>query len=549
MNNYRQLYIIRILIILIAGLLFIPFLGDVHLFDWDEINFAESAREMLITGDYMTVQINYEPFWEKPPLFIWMQALSMHIFGINEFAARFPNAICGIVTLLVLFNTGYRLFNTQFGLIWVITFLCSLLPFFYFKSGIIDPWFNLFIFLGIVNFHKALNNKITISLILSAFFLGLAVLTKGPAGFLIFAITVVIYWMLNRFRLPFTIFQVLLFLFVFIIIGGFWFILQIITGNAGLIIDFINYQIRLIQTQDAGHGGFLFYHFVVLFFGVFPASVFTIHGFFRSANDTVDHKQFKKWMIILFWTVLILFTIVRTKIIHYSSLCYFPMTFLAAYSIHKILSGEFRYKVWHTVLFSVQAFVLTIIGVAIPLLDHYKHLLIDKGYITHSFTIGNLQASADWKGYEILWGVLFAAGFILAVILIHKKRRIAGFAILFSSSLFYITFAVLIITPRLEKYIQNAAIEFFKDKTDRDVYVMSMYKSYAQFFYTRKKPDTDPYHFSINKLTKGEIDKPAYFIGRLDKKQDILNNYSKLKVYNEKYGYVFFVRYPGDQPN
>jgi len=96
----------NIYIAIIASLLFIPFLGNVHLFDWDEINFAECAREMLVTGDYFSVKINYLPFWEKPPVFIWMQALSMKMFGVNEFAARFPNAIAGIATLLVLFNIG-----------------------------------------------------------------------------------------------------------------------------------------------------------------------------------------------------------------------------------------------------------------------------------------------------------------------------------------------------------------------------------------------------------------------------------------------------------
>jgi len=92
------------LIIAVVSLaFFVPFLGTVHLFDWDEINFAESAREMLVTGNYTRVQINFEPFWEKPPLFIWLQALSMHLFGVNEFAARLPNALCGTITLLVLF--------------------------------------------------------------------------------------------------------------------------------------------------------------------------------------------------------------------------------------------------------------------------------------------------------------------------------------------------------------------------------------------------------------------------------------------------------------
>ena len=52
-------------VILISLALFYPFLGMVHLFDWDEINFAEAAREMIATGDYSVVQINYLPFWEK----------------------------------------------------------------------------------------------------------------------------------------------------------------------------------------------------------------------------------------------------------------------------------------------------------------------------------------------------------------------------------------------------------------------------------------------------------------------------------------------------
>ncbi|MEI8103159.1 MAG: glycosyltransferase family 39 protein, partial [Chlorobium sp.] len=144
----RQLLLIQLGIVFFASLLFIPGLGMVHLFDWDELNFAESAREVLVSGNYFTVQINFEPFWEKPPLFIWMQALSMKLFGINEFAARLPNALCGITTLLVLFNAGRRVKDSRFGLLWMLLYLSSVLPFFYFRTGIIDPWFNLFIFLG-----------------------------------------------------------------------------------------------------------------------------------------------------------------------------------------------------------------------------------------------------------------------------------------------------------------------------------------------------------------------------------------------------------------
>jgi 4-amino-4-deoxy-L-arabinose transferase-like glycosyltransferase len=177
-------YASYLFIALIGVVLYVPFLGSVHLFDWDEINFAESAREMLVTGNYLDVQINYEVFWEKPPLFIWLQALSMHVFGINEFAARFPNALIGITTLMVLFTIGKKLINEKFGWIWMFAHALSVLTFLYFKSGIIDPLFNLFIFLGIYQFilFAQGDNSKWYRTGLSAFFIGLAILTKGPVA-------------------------------------------------------------------------------------------------------------------------------------------------------------------------------------------------------------------------------------------------------------------------------------------------------------------------------------------------------------------------------
>src|ERR1700748_2859191 len=138
----------QLLIALAAALLFIPFLGHVHLFDWDEVNFAECAREMLVSKNYMRVQVDFQPFWEKPPLFIWMQALCMKTFGIGEFAARLPNALMGIATLCSIFYVGKRTVSERMGWWWVMLYAGSWLPAFYFKSAIIDPTFNFFIFLS-----------------------------------------------------------------------------------------------------------------------------------------------------------------------------------------------------------------------------------------------------------------------------------------------------------------------------------------------------------------------------------------------------------------
>ena len=110
------------IIVLIACLLFFPFLGHVHLFDWDEINFAECAREMIVSKDYLRAQIDFMPFWEKPPLFIWLQVAAMKIFGIGAYAARFPNALTGVITLVTIFYIGKRVANEKMATWWVLLY-------------------------------------------------------------------------------------------------------------------------------------------------------------------------------------------------------------------------------------------------------------------------------------------------------------------------------------------------------------------------------------------------------------------------------------------
>ena len=543
----NRLIIYRLAIISAAALLFLPFLGGIHLFDWDEINFAESAREMIVTKDFLTVQINFRPFWEKPPLFVWMQVLSMQIFGINEFAARFPNAICGILTLLTLFNIGKKLYDEKFGLIWVMAYLGSFLPFLYFKSGIIDPWFNLLIFSGIyfiILFTQNHKEKNIWHLILSGILVGLAILTKGPAALLIFILTVCIFWIFNHFKLSITFLNILSFTLILLLIGGFWFVLQIASGNFHLVIDFINYQIRLFQTEDAGHGGFFLYHFVVLLIGVFPASVFALQGFSKHLSDNSYQKSFKKWMIILFWIVLILFTIVNTKIVHYSSLCYFPLTYLAALTIYRIFKKEIKYRRWINYILVTIGMLYSLVIISLPVINKYKQQIINSGIINDEFAAGNLQAEVSWSGFESGIGIVLLLGILMFIFYkgMNFKKSIIS---LFISSGIFICLSIVFIIPRIEKYSQNAAIEFFKGLSDKDAYVATIgYKSYAHFFYTKKKVPVNMKSYNMQWLLTGDIDKKAYFATKIDKKDKILAEYPELEILYESNGFVFCVRNP-----
>ena len=551
-------------IITVSLLVYVPFIGHLHLFDWDEINFAESAREMLVTGDYMTVQIFFEPFWEKPPLFIWFQAVSMKLFGVNEFAARFPNAIAGAVTLVVFYVLGKRLVNERFGIIWSIAYGASILPFFYFKSGIIDPWFNLFIFLGVAYYIFAQQSNVQkvkyLRIIWSAGFIGLAILTKGPAALLIFGLTIVVILVLSKFKLHLNLWHVITYVFTVTFVGGFWFLLMILNGNWDTVVEFIVYQIRLFQTEDAGHGGFLLYHFVIILFGVFPATGFALLAHRKQPGYESSVDQFRMGMLVLLWVVLILFTIVKTKIVHYSSLCYFPVSFLAAYAVNFVIEAKRKLPLWLTIFQLFTAVVFSLVIIFLPIFDRYKQWFIDTGKITHSFTVGNLEANPGWQGWEWITGVVLLIGTIWAVTYLRKGLQQKGAAIQAIASTVFMFFTIVVITPKIEKYSQNSAIEFMKSKSREDVYVGTMYKSYAKLFYTdldnfapdhpfmqtfdgvKHKGHKD--YFFTQWLAKGNIDKPAYLVVRLDKLDENLKRYKELEVYDAKNGYVFLRRLP-----
>jgi len=544
MSKTQKIVLSRLAIVVFGILFFIPFIGNVHLFDWDEINFAESAREMIESGDYLTVQINFQPFWQKPPLFIWMQVLSMKLFGVNEFAARFPNAICGIITLLILFSIGRKIYDYKFGLLWVLSYAGSILPFFYFKFGIIDPWFNLFIFLGvyfIIIFNQNQNYKQRLFfVVLSAFALGLGILTKGPVAFLIWSLTWLVYFISKKGKFRVKLSEFTAFVLTLIVIGGTWFLILIINGNFNVIVDFIEYQIGLFSTESANHGGFFGYHFVVLFFGVFPASIFAINSFKRNPDDNPIQADFRKWMLYLFWVVLILFSVVQSKIVHYSSLCYFPLTFLCAHFLYHLVKNRTHIRKWNVIVLISISIVYGLVIIAASHIDRYKTAIIESGLIKHAFAIGNLEADGQWTGFESLIGILLMAGIITGTRYLKRKPEV-GITFIFATVIIFTYTAYIFVTPRVERYSQNSAIEFFKKLENKDTYVETLgYKSYAHLFYSKFQPQQHKKYLSKEWLRKGNIDKPAYFSTKIHKTEKYSQRYPKLEFLYKKNGFVFY---------
>jgi 4-amino-4-deoxy-L-arabinose transferase-like glycosyltransferase len=92
-------------------------LGWRHLVASDEGRYAEMAREMFVTGDWITPRYNGYKYFEKPPLQTWLNALTFAWFGIGEWQARLYTALCGFAGVWLVGFTGTRLFNRTTGLL------------------------------------------------------------------------------------------------------------------------------------------------------------------------------------------------------------------------------------------------------------------------------------------------------------------------------------------------------------------------------------------------------------------------------------------------
>lgn len=518
--------------LLFAFVAFVAFNGNTHLFDWDEINFAEAAREMIVTGDYATVRIDYLPFWEKPPLFIWMQAMSMKMFGINEFAARFPNALAGFFTLITVFFIGKKHYDISIAFKWMVLFTISLLPLFYFKSGIIDPWFNYFIFTGSYFVYLASQTRRISHIIAGGILLGLAVMTKGPVALLLAGLTYAMYEVFNKFNSFLSLKLIITGIICVFSVGGIWFLHEWLNGRWYVIEEFILYQIRLLQTEDAGHGGPWYYHIVVLLLGVFPSSALMIEYFYRNGSWKKFHLQV--FMFCLFAVTLVVFSIVKTKIIHYSSLCYFPVTFFGALGWNKIEQTG-KASIFFKLIFGLTGFLFALAFLLVSQIEKIKNWIFQNIEIKDPFALANFKQNIEWGGYEWLPGLLM---FLVMVVLFVKTGWKTRFKVMFPLIFAAFWSAIVMITPRVEKYSQGPAIAMYEmigNQYPGVVVYPYGFKSYAHLFYSRKKPGMG--NDWQEEMQKGH---KVFVVTKVIHEEEFQNKFPSMKPVMRKGGFILW---------
>ena len=129
-----------------------------------------------------------------------------------------------------------------------------------------------------------------------------------------------------------------------------------------------------------------------------------------------------------------------------------------------------------------------------------------------------------------------------------------GIALLFIGTTVVMKFTNVIVTKKIERYSQAAAIEFFESLKGKDVYVHSVgYKTYAHYFYAEMQAENAPRIDDLNDsqqqrdweswLKTGDIDKPAYFSTKINAIH-MFDNHPDIDSLYSKNGFVFYKREP-----
>lgn len=187
--NLWWLALLSLLVVRLLMMALIP------LMDTSEPRYAEIARTMLTSGDWITPWFEPGiPFWGKPPLAFWGQALAMQLGGVNEFAVRMPSLLATVLTLGLLYQFALSFFGLSTAKLAVLMCASTLLMWVDAGAVITDPYLTLGVTLSLVAFAKAQAQSNPFWRY--AFFVGIAIglLAKGPLALVLIGFPVGIWW-------------------------------------------------------------------------------------------------------------------------------------------------------------------------------------------------------------------------------------------------------------------------------------------------------------------------------------------------------------------
>lgn len=310
------------------------FYGNHNLLITDNVesNYALTAKEMVMSGDWISPQIYGQYWFDKPILFYTVTAFAYLVFGCTEFASRFFPAIFGLASVALIGWSGKKLYSEKVGFYSAIVLASSFEFFLISKMVITDSLLFFFFSLALISF--LLGYEKNESKYYYGFYLGaaLAVLTKGPIGILLPGLIITLFLLIKRDFKALRSMKIISGSMLFLIIALPWYSTMIVLHGKDFIDVFFGTHnfLRATVSEHPKDNVFYFYT-VVAILALFPWVGF-IPEFIKkiTANKLEILRMNSKILFLILWVscVFVFFQLIATKYLSYTYPLVFPSALL-----------------------------------------------------------------------------------------------------------------------------------------------------------------------------------------------------------------------------
>ncbi len=348
-------------------------LGARTLVPSDEGRYAEMAREMSATGDWITPRLDALKYFEKPPLQTWMNALTFEVFGLGEWQARLWSGLCGLLGIALVFHAGRRVFNpwvgTTAGIVLASSFWWAGLS----HINVLDMGLSGMMTLTLCGMLLAQRDDATDSerrnwMWVSWAGMALAFLSKGPIGIVLPGAVLVLYTLISRDWKLWARLHLVSGLILFFVIAAPWFVLVAMKNPEHPYFFFIVQNFQRFTSPIANRPGPIYYFVPMLVAGIVPWIGLLLQSLWAGRNEDAP-TRFRPKLLLLLWAgfIFFFFSISSSKLPHYILPIFPALALLIACHLQQASARSWNIAAGLLALIALAGFTV------VPRLPHFGH--------------------------------------------------------------------------------------------------------------------------------------------------------------------------------
>lgn len=350
-------------LILVSIVLLFFNLNSVSVFQVAEARNAQCAREMFERNDWVVPTFNGELRTDKPVFEYWCMIIAYHLFGVSEGSSRFFSAVCGFLTILSTFLFARRHLGLKAASWSALVLLSSLHCIIQFRLATPDPYLILFHTVTLFAFWEGFTSGKFKWYMLMYIAFGLSVLAKGPIGFLLPGLSILLILLFKK-QLKWPVIKQLkpwYGVLVVLLIAAPWYILVNERTNGEWLYGFLfTHNLTRFKEGIDDHQGIFLITFLFVILGMFPFSIF----FLRSISQTWQRLKQNDTLLctfISFASIVIFYAFSKTRLINYTSPCYPYFAIMLGWYIADVIERK------SASTFKIELIVLLIICLIMPI--------------------------------------------------------------------------------------------------------------------------------------------------------------------------------------